>query len=128
MKRTILKFIAFLLIFAGSFSSCDKKEDILLKGETYTVVSPFKGGIKINFLDQETLVILKEKNDSSWNYVEHKYKIHGNKIKLMSNDSGYGIITTEHYFRVINRNKFEIGYLGMYIPEEYPGNMIFEKE
>ncbi|MDR2962154.1 MAG: hypothetical protein LBU90_00710 [Bacteroidales bacterium] len=114
MKQNILKIGILLFVFTTLFSACKKQKEDLLVGNTYIETFPIKNGYAIHFIDRERLTITREEDDID----TITYKIQRKKIIWRS---------VQHYFRIINRNKFEIGYLRPYIPEEYPGNMIFEK-
>ena len=116
MKNNILKLTAFLLILIGSVS-CEKET---LDIGTYIEVSPEKGRTQINFIDNETLVIIKNNRAHSDKF---KYEISGNKIKL-THSSG---TVDEIYFHIINNSKFEIGYLYINFPESPVKTMTFEK-
>ncbi|MDR2962157.1 MAG: hypothetical protein LBU90_00725 [Bacteroidales bacterium] len=121
MTRNILKTGIFLIVFATLFSTCQKQKEELLVGNTYIETFPQNNSTTIHFIDNEILTI--KQGDYQDTY---KYKIRKRKITLTNIESLPGYVF-EFYFHIINRNKFEIGYLRPYIPEEYPGNMIFEK-
>ncbi|MDR3339377.1 MAG: hypothetical protein LBT25_04635 [Candidatus Symbiothrix sp.] len=122
MKERILKLAAVLLIAGMAACSEEKREiPINLKLGMYSETYPNQGRSKINFIDTETLEIIKV--DYTYKY---NYEIRDNVIKLSPIDD-YSSERTEHSFRVISDSKFEIGD---FYPHPAMGTsqiMIFEK-
>jgi uncharacterized membrane protein (DUF441 family) len=108
-------------ILLGGGACKKEKVDIILNNglelgiyiDTTPIVVPKEmGHTKIHFLDNQRLVITKYVNNQ-WGdgetQEEYNYEFFDNSIKLAF--GGTTNIATEYYFRVINSQKFEIGYL-----------------
>ncbi|MDR2915575.1 MAG: hypothetical protein LBV74_12205 [Tannerella sp.] len=123
MKTNILKTTAMLLVLIGG-SSCEWIADSHLSGmyiQTYP--NEYEPRIKINFIDDERLEIIRQ--DVTDEFI---YCIQGSSI-ILTTVTYKPEITTELYFRVINSSKFEIEFLNYYVMIGLaPPNMIFEKE
>jgi len=118
MKRKILIFTALLLVLAGVNIACKKDDNKPLKMGVYVESYPEKGRTKINFIDENTLVIREGYYALSTNQIEigsyntHNYIISETDSTILLTlveDSSIG--TPPIYFHIINDSKFKIGYL-----------------
>jgi hypothetical protein len=130
MKTNIFKIASIMLILAISFSAC-RKEEMLSKVGHYIEVSPIKGNTKINFIDNERLVLSQNltMEEKYHTHFEYKYKNHKKSIKLTWLDASLGN-SNYFYFKYKNKNKFEMGslYIEPAVAIGPPTIMIFEKE
>ena len=117
-----IKFTAILLIVAGGLPSCGKENDSLQMGLYERIDASGGDPLKINFIDQETLIIIWPKYKGVQYQNEYKYKILSRKIRLMS-----GEYSEELYFRIVNHRRFEIECLNPWVGFEKPPNMVFQK-
>jgi hypothetical protein len=141
MKTNLLLYAAIVLMFAGSFYSCEKESELdgdKLEMGLYEEVTNLsrRGWAKIDFIDPEKLIIIRYFEDHATNFPnviigneiyrrEYKYEITSHKIRLTSAESDLNE-TIEHHFRIIHGKKFEIGFLFASIGS--PPNMIFKKQ
>ena len=130
MKTNILKLTVILLILAGSFCSCTK--DKTLELGLYEEISPVKGRTRINFIDDERLVMLKRDYDGEFTDEfsdEFRYEISGKTISLLhiyhlDNPS----LADIKCFHIINSSNFEIcNFYPTAPPEASKSTIIFKK-
>jgi len=136
-----------LLILAGGMTSCidhlmnelqsnnTVNNEISLEVGLYAEVEPIRtpeemGYSTINFIDEKRLVITKYIDNAFEGDIAQEifiYEISENTIRLTSIVDPS--VTTEHYFRIISRRKFEIGYLHFRTGfGEPPSPMTFERK
>jgi len=111
----------------------DEEEPKYLEIETgkYIETNPVKGNHTLNFIDGERLfsaksLVLSGSNDIK--YDEFKYEIDGYTIKLTPVE--YPELPTYHYFRIVDKRKFEIGniYITNHGGSTIPPIVYFEKQ
>ena len=123
---------AILLILAGGTTSCKKndKENAPLEMGLYVETEPFAPqsprGSTIRFIDNERLV-LRLNQGGGVTESESFYEIRDSSINLWLVETP-DMRPIRLHFRIINRRKFEIGYLHIRfgLPQHYP-HMTFEK-
>ncbi|MDR0763068.1 MAG: hypothetical protein LBF01_01040 [Bacteroidales bacterium] len=121
MKKIILQTAAILLILAGMMIACGKEETQSLDLGMYVETYPTQGRTRINLIDGEKLVIIK---DEGMQQDEFKYEIDGNTIKLIDIIYQVNIVL---YFHRVSNTEFKIENLYPNIPEAPASYMIFKK-
>lgn len=107
------------------FDTEEEPKFLEIKPGIYIETDPIKGNNILNFIDDERLLYAKGGIER---FDEFKYKINGYTIELtLVEDSE---VTTYHYFRIIDEQKFEIGnlYITNHMGNTIPPTVYFLKQ